>query len=240
MESRKPGRHPRKETWSATSLKGGTELIGWVAGPMIGVYGHMFPPFKPCHKELIGEHAKCPHHEYRGDPTFQGVWPLYTDCGKRVVIMVSEDAYDLVQQFKLHDPVRVSRANHKFAALKFEANTRGTWYRATLPERQRPADIRQWMIFTMWKAEHQLVNHYSAHPLATALPTIERGGPTQDTAEKPPKFELKREVLKEVLEQNGHHATAANLPPTMDAVHDELKNRLLEKAKRFHKNGTGG
>lgn len=238
--SKDPGRKGKPQTWSVNTLKEGGQFSAWIAGPMIGVYVHHLSASKPCYWEMTGEQLECPYCRLRGIPQWKGYLPLYDESGKPVVVLVHENHKPQVDCLRLHDPVIVRRDKPKYQTIVVKLDKTGSYYRPGKSDRHAAADIRPWLLFTLWK-EPALVEHFNSLKAFPPLPTMERAGPAKvETAPAAPKFDLKREVLGEVLRQNGHHATAKNLPPSIDDSLDEVQRRLKEKVSRAERNGKGG
>lgn len=222
------------------ALSPGGTINGWIAGPFIGVDGHMYPPFKPCYGVLTKDTVECPHCKVRGYPEWQGFLPIYNERGKPTVLVFGENLLDQVAQFKLHDAITASRGKDKFDGRGIAPWKGQTWYRATLPARQRAADIRQWLIFVLWKKETQLVNYYSCHPITNPLPVMEKAGPVASGSPPVNGQPWVNGVQRKMLEAEGHHEAAAKLPPTADQAFEEVQNRLKSKFGLPSKNGKAG
>ena len=154
FRSAAPEEGGRKATsWSVVSLGGGEKVVGWLAGHPVWVWVHYVGASKPCHVRISDNAlSRCPYCERRPRVERKGYVPLYDLSGKPIVIVVGENVEDVFGRIEVFDPIKVIKVGPKNTGSLLLKDTGRARYKPSLPGRDQPADIREWLL-RLWGDE---------------------------------------------------------------------------------------
>lgn len=167
--SKEPGKEKKRATWSIPKWKDGGTFYGWIAGRMVGVYVHFVKASKPCYWEITDEKLECPYCRIMPVPDWRGYLPLYDESGTPMCVQIHPDMRPQIAELLLHAAVKVTKGKGKYDKVIVKADGWSGRYRPGNSGRHIGADVRPWLIHTLWK-EQPLIDYFKEHTPAPLEP----------------------------------------------------------------------
>ena len=169
----RPQEGKKADHWTVEKLREPTEFFGWIAGTMVEVNVHTLPPSKPCFWIMTDQDLECPYCRVKPKVDYTGYLPLYREGGAPVVVQIHKRHMPEVHKLKLHQPVKAKRGPGKFDTCIVEPSKWSTVYEPGTSGRHLPADVRPWLMNTLWK-EGELIAYFARDGKVEPLEPLER------------------------------------------------------------------
>ena len=205
FESVRPERVPDHLRWKFECVEVGKKVYGWVAGPVVGVEGHGTPSFKPCRALLTKGAVACPWCALPYPVRYQGYMPIIDKHGGKKVYAINLDNTARVDAMRHLQPVKLHKGPHKNSSLEVFTEEWTTIQPTGNNVTNRPADIKEWLLTVLWKAEglaQWFEEHKPEHTKTEIIETVPMPAPeVVDT-------KTAREKLKDMMEARGFKKSA--------------------------------
>lgn len=152
-----PGKGPVGSTfkWAYLPIGNGRREVGFLAGPVCGVFTHYSGGSKPCRDRATNGKLACPYCADRWDPVWRGAVPIYDREYVRRWLWITEDYFEAVSEIPLHAQVSISREKDTHAPAVIRPDN---WRLSALPvskDRAAPVDLMPFLLRVLWK-DHEL------------------------------------------------------------------------------------
>ena len=107
--SRPPKKSRRGRFWEWWNPGLGKSIVGWLAGPIVGLDTHYLGRTQPCRASVTGKRMKCFCQNGNLASVWRGYVPVWNEDGVKGFTVIGERAYDLAAQINMFSPIAITR-----------------------------------------------------------------------------------------------------------------------------------
>lgn len=235
--SRPPG-EGRDRNWHSLTLERGDSVVGWVAGPVIGVTAHVSSRTKPCLRAYHGPSAVCPGCTRGAAVGWIGYLPIYRARDEwRCVLRIHEDQIPTCELIGHHEQIEASMPMEESAGVQVRRMLSGVYYTPARASRRAPADISDWLP-VLWSLTGEITGALLLRgPLADLTHAAETVPPAPPPAPPPPAPPPPVVAMSD--EAVGIHNRLNVKPALSPETYDDAKARLLARTRKAKPSANG-
>lgn len=173
-KGRSPGKGAVEVSYTFDGVKDESIRLGFLAGPIHGVYCHCSGVSKPCLRTLLGERQPCNGCEEQRKVRWMGYVPLRRDDGRPLVVVISDATADVVDKIKPGSRVRWFRRKGRGESVTILEHESGREWRHYYGDKPADADLTAWLA-RLWRMPEILpaLQHWFAMEATPATPAVE-------------------------------------------------------------------
>lgn len=162
FRSRPPQNSRRGRFWEWWNPKLGHTVVGWLAGPIVGIDTHYLGRTQPCRFHVSGGRMECYCQRMNLEAVWRGYVPMWNEDGVKGFTVIGERAFDLASKIELFKPIAVTRerwAGQPVMVRESEWTKGPPTLEAGKP---KPLDIRP-ALLQLW-GDKDLIDWLNNHP----------------------------------------------------------------------------